>query len=165
MHSSNQASDYQAISSRQPSPPTADSVFRSRVSPGLVAFIGAVFFGPLIVDGFKGSAKSELGWVAAFLFGLFSLIVYFFVTTRYRISGRDLIIQMGWFNYSTISIDSIRSIEPSRSILSAPAPSLRRLEIKYNQWDSVLVSPCDQAGFNQCLMTINPNIQIKTPSK
>jgi hypothetical protein len=49
--------------------------------------------------------------------------------------------------------------------LSAPAPSLRRLEIKYNQWDSVLVSPRDQAGFYQCLMTINPNIQIKTPSK
>jgi hypothetical protein len=138
--------------------------FPARVSIGLLGFIGLVFFGPLAWDLLSNNDPPTYWPVLWLLIALYCIILYFLITTRYRISGRDLLIQMGWFNYSTISIDSIRSVEPSSSILSAPAPSLRRLEIKYNQWDSVLVSPRDREGFGKALVSINPNIQIKTPS-
>lgn len=57
-----------------------------------------------------------------------------------------------WIFYNEIDIRTIKKIEPSRSMLSAPAASLNRLKISYGKYDEVLVSPRYQDDF---IKTIN----------
>ena len=47
----------------------------------------------------------------------------------------------------TIPINAIKSIVKSRNIISSPAWSLDRLEIKYGDNKTVLVSPKNKAAF------------------
>ena len=49
--------------------------------------------------------------------------------------------------HKDIKIDSIRKMEPSRSIISSPAGSLKRLAIHYNKYDVVYISPRYQEDF------------------
>ena len=67
-------------------------------------------------------------------------------STHYEISESQLIIRSGPFEW-VVDRDSIQSIEPSRSVLSSPALSLDRLEIRYASGKTILVSPEDKAGF------------------
>ena len=82
--------------------------------------------------------------VCAVILSLFSI--------KYVIDGNTLSIYSMWIFYNNIDIRTIKKIEPSRSILSAPAASLNRLKISYGKYDEVLVSPRYQDDF---IKTIN----------
>ena len=69
--------------------------------------------------------------------------------TYYEVGNDRLKIVTGPFRWN-IAIDSITSIEPSRSLLSSPALSLDRLSIRYDN-RRVLVSPADKRGFQKAL--------------
>ncbi len=88
-------------------------------------------------------------------------IINLFTTTDYTIKGENLYVRSGIFFKKTISIQSIRKIEESGSILSGPALSLDRLEIFYNKFDSVLVSPKNKDEFIAHLTRINSLIDVK----
>ncbi|MFC3199468.1 PH domain-containing protein [Parapedobacter deserti] len=51
-------------------------------------------------------------------------------------------------------------IEETRTLISAPAPSLDRLEIFYNKFDSIVISPKDKQGFIADLLKLNPEIEV-----
>lgn len=55
---------------------------------------------------------------------------------------------------------SIRKIEETRNPISAPAPSLNRLEIFYNRFDSIVISPKDKPEFIANLIKLNPEIEV-----
>lgn len=89
-----------------------------------------------------------------------------FFNLRYTIDKDRLDIYYGFFSYKlSIDINSIRKIEKSRSILSAPAASMNRIEIHYNKFDSILISPKDQQEFIHNLCQINPNIIVPNNSQ
>lgn len=83
-----------------------------------------------------------------------------FLTTYYIINGNDLIIKCGFLFNKTIKIDTIKKIEETNNLLSSPAASLDRIEIGYNQYDSVMISPKDKLDFINQLVTINENINV-----
>ena len=94
------------------------------------------------------------------------VFIYGFFNLRYTIDKDRLDIYYGFFSYKlSIDINSIRKIEKSRSILSAPAASMNRIEIHYNKFDSILISPKDQQEFINDLCQINPNIKTSIESK
>ena len=72
-------------------------------------------------------------------------IVWLFVDTSYTVTDDSLLVRCGPLR-QTIPLASITSIQPSRSVLSAPALSLDRLEISYGG-GRVLVSPRDTERF------------------
>ena len=92
---------------------------------------------------------------------LIAFITHMFATTYYTIDGNELKVRSGFIINITIDINKITKIIPTRSILSSPAVSIDRLEIFYNKYDSVLVSPKDKAGFIAGLKRLNEGIVIQ----
>lgn len=78
------------------------------------------------------------------------LPVWLLFSTYYEVVSGILRICSGPFRWE-VPIKDIRSVKASRSVISAPALSLNRLEIQYGQRQSILVSPEDIQGFKQAL--------------
>ena len=81
--------------------------------------------------------------------------------TEYSISGDMLTVTSGFLVNKKIDVKSIRKIEHSKSILSAPALSLDRLLLIYNKYDDILLSPKEKEEFLKELLAINPDIEVK----
>lgn len=90
-----------------------------------------------------------------------AFIIHLFTTTYYQIDGQVLKVRAGFLVNQSIAIERITKIAETRNPLSSPANSLDRLEIAYNRYDSVLVSPKDKKGFIAALTVINPAIEVK----
>ena len=92
--------------------------------------------------------------------GLTGVIVFPIVfNTCYTISNNILKIKSGFLLNRSIPIESIKKIVPCHTILSAPALSFDRLEVFYNQYDSVVISPENKDDFIADLQKINPAIE------
>ncbi|WP_191273522.1 PH domain-containing protein [Neobacillus kokaensis] len=123
---------------------------------GTVTFlIGSFLFLP---EGPEGKGETVTAVLICTLTSGFIMWLWF--ATYYEINGNELKIVAGPFR-SRIDIIEIKSIRPSRSILSSPALSMNRLEILYGKWGMVLISPKNEEQFCEKLMNINPNIDIK----
>lgn len=88
-------------------------------------------------------------------------IIFFpiFFNTYYAIVNDTLKIKCGFFLNTSIGIETIKKIENTRTVLSSPALSLDRIEIYYNKFDSVIISPENKADFVAELKSINPAIE------
>ncbi|MPR36269.1 PH domain-containing protein [Salmonirosea aquatica] len=89
-----------------------------------------------------------------------AFVIHLFATTFYQIDGNRLRIKSGFLYNETIDIHRIKQIVATNSLLSSPALSLDRLEIKYNTFDSALVSPKEKLKFIENLKQVNPAIHI-----
>lgn len=98
----------------------------------------------------------------------FTVIVflwYTFTNTYYSINNGHLTVKCGFLVNETINIDSIKSLRETRNPLSSAAVSLDRLEVAYNKYDIVLISPKEKFEFIRHIQTINPNVEIKYRNK
>jgi hypothetical protein len=90
-----------------------------------------------------------------------AFIVHMLLTTYYQIEGNTLTVKCGFLVNQEVKIDTIRKIKETSNPLSAPAASLDRLEIGYNKYDTVMISPKDKAGFIKELTGLNPGIEVR----
>ncbi len=67
-------------------------------------------------------------------------------TTRYIVTREALLVRSGPF-FWRIPSEEIVDVRPSRSLLSAPAFSRKRLAIHRRRGGPILVSPKDRSGF------------------
>lgn len=105
---------------------------------------------------------AETKEILAFLFGALAVVFYLIYGIRYEIADNYMLkVRAGVFYNINVPIEHIHTIEKTNSILSAPASSLDRIEIKYNKYDSVVISPKHRDFFIQELIKINPNIILK----
>ncbi len=95
---------------------------------------------------------------AAIVLVVLAFVLHIFFNTTYRISHHELRIKCGFLYYNVIDINTIRAVYKTRSLMSSPAASLDRIEIKYGKWDSVIISPRHKLDFLNELLQINPNI-------
>ena len=108
--------------------------------------------------------QSESGSVAqsilltVILLPCIALMLLPFFGTKYTLTDTQLLINNG-FSTQRIELADITYMTPTRSIISAPALSLDRLEIKY-QNKKVLISPKDKSRFYREIQSRNPNIMI-----
>lgn len=112
-----------------------------------------------VVGSLNAYAESWPGLVVVICVALF--IMHMFLTTYYQLNGEQLIIRCGFIINKTLAIRSITKIEETNNPASSPATSLDRLEIYYNKFDSVIISPKDKQGFITDLKTINPAIVVR----
>lgn len=138
-----------------------DRIFKAKVSYSILIFIFVVLFGPLVfyIDSFFEDTQGLLV-LLAFLMFLFGMIVYLFFGTKYQIKGNNLVVLCGWFEYIKLPIEKIREVKKSRSIISAPAPSLDRIAVVYGSGSEVLISPDDVQGLIKELKGINTSIVV-----
>ncbi len=85
-----------------------------------------------------------------------------FFNTYYAISNTGMLrVKCGMFFNTKVAISSIIKVENTRTVLSAPALSTDRIEIFYNKFDSVVISPENKAAFVAELQKINPDIRYQ----
>jgi hypothetical protein len=78
------------------------------------------------------------------------LPVWLLLTTRYTITDSELRVRSGPVDRH-IALQDITGINPTRAARSSPALSLDRLEVRYGENGSILVSPKDKTGFAAAL--------------
>lgn len=91
---------------------------------------------------------------------ILSVPIYF--RTFYKIQNiNQLNVVCGLFYNKTFSIDDIVSLRPSSNVMSSPALSLDRLEIRFRDKKTVLISPVKPDQFIALLCSINPAIEVR----
>ncbi len=129
--------------------------YRSRPDKMFLIVIGIPMLSMLTMMMFQ---KSLLGIIIATLTAAF--VLYLIFNTWYTIEQDVLHVRCGFLYRKDIPIKAIKSIATSSSILSSPATSFDRLEIAFNQFDSVLISPENRQDFIESLKKINPTIIV-----
>lgn len=95
------------------------------------------------------AARPMLLGTLALDFVVIAFVVWLVAAIRYELSESDLVVRFGPFRI-TVPLQGIDEIFPTKNPLSAPAPSLDRLQINYRVGERrrvVLVSPKDKAAF------------------
>ena len=131
------------------------TVYPTKVSITLILIISLIM-GCILI-----SLAVSSKWIPFFIdLLLYISLVYLMVSIKYEINESQLIIHQA-MGKMVIDINTIKSIEPTHTIVSSPAASLDRLRINYNKYDEVIVSPRRKEEFIRQLQTINPNIVFK----
>jgi hypothetical protein len=130
--------------------------YNSKISYALLLGILGMFITIILVE---ISNQTSNFTATAILIFTYIFILHLFYTTKYIIDDGILKIRSGFIHKLDIEIQSIKSISKTNSIMSSPAASFDRIEIKFGKFDSVLISPKDKIAFINNLVKINPNIK------
>lgn len=139
-------------------PPTMKTVYPTKVSATLVLIISLIMGCILVPYAIKSL------WIPfTIILILHFLLLFMLANIKYVITESQLIIDqsLGKWGKEVIDISTIKSIEPTHTILSAPASSLDRLRISYNKYDDIIISPRRKEEFISQLQSINPQIVFK----
>lgn len=122
--------------------------FRSRIDPLLAGLVFAPILGVigLVVQRALVRGQSPSTVTVATLALSIGVIGWIFATTSYRFAERELVVTSGPLRVR-VPFDKILRVTRTRSVLSAPALSLQRLEIVYEKHRTVVISPQDEARF------------------
>jgi hypothetical protein len=110
---------------------------------------------------FAGIYTGEYVAVGIVLLIMAALVLPMLLSTNYTIDGDVLNIRSGLIKYKAISIAAITRIEKTQSLLSAPAVSLtERIEVFYNRYDSIVISPRNRSAFIADILRVNPDVAV-----
>ena len=133
--------------------------YASKVSYGLLSVVFIVFFSPVILNLLENGLTMDMLWISLMVMLIFALIVHMFLKTEYTIDEKKLNIKCGFFKYKPIAIKDIKEISKSSSVMSSPAASFDRIEIKYGKFEEIIISPRNKVEFTQYLTKLNPDIK------
>ncbi len=129
--------------------------YNSKIGFGITFFIAAVLGIATLAMGLTGA------WPGLIIIIIVAgFIVYVFRTTYYLIEGNQLIVKSGFMVDKTIAIEKVSKIVETNNPLSAPATSLDRLAIYYNERDWIMISPKDKEGFILHMTAIHDKIVV-----
>ena len=121
------------------------TVYPTKVSITLILIISLIM-GCILI-----SLAVSSKWIPFFInLLLYISLVYLMVSIKYEINESQLIIHQA-MGKMVIDINTIKSIEPTHTIVSSPAASLDR---------HVVISPRKKEEFIQHLLSINPQIEL-----
>ncbi len=128
-----------------------EKTYRSKVSTGLLIFIYAVIIASTVPIAYSGEVVKSVIFAALIIVP----ITFYMFNIKYTIRGTSLIVRDGIISH-TYDINDIRSIRPTHTLLSAPAASLDRLEIKFSR-NTLIVSPKHKEDFIRHLCEASQN--------
>lgn len=105
------------------------------------------------------TSKSWLGLLIILV--VLTFILHLFLNTNYTIEGHQLTVKSGFLYNSTIDIQTITKVSETNNLISSPAISLDRLEIRYGSHNSVIISPREKQDFLDHLLRINAEISVQ----
>tara|TARA_B110000046_G_scaffold175848_1_gene200874 strand:- start:1443 stop:1889 length:447 start_codon:yes stop_codon:yes gene_type:complete len=144
--------------------------YSSKVSYGLLTIVFVVFFSPLILNLVNDGITMNMILIGLFLILIFGLITHMFFKTEYTIEENTIEentinIKCGFFRYKPIAIKDIKEISKSSNIISSPAASFDRIEIKYGKFEELIISPKNKFEFAEHLTKLNPKIKNNITEK
>lgn len=135
-------------------------VYKSKIGIEIILIL-------LVTFGSVGVAMIMYGDYSPLLINIpiIGFIGYIFWKTEYTITGTNLNVKCSFLINQDVQIPSIRRIKETYNPMSAPAASIDRLELLYNESDIILISPKDKRGFIADLLKINPSIAVEYRKK
>lgn len=101
----------------------------------------------------------QMNWAAVAISLLVScFLLYIWLSARYIITADKLAVK--FLSTTEIPIDKIKNIKKNTTYLAGAGLSKHRLEINYNTYDSISISPVHQEEFIKQLTSLNPNIVV-----
>jgi len=131
--------------------------FKSKIDLLLLLPVLAILVGVGVYVILNGIIAGEIAVGLILLFVLYTCWDTFYVFTN----DNKLKIKSGFFYNREIYIKSIKKITPTRNRKASPALSPDRLEICYNRYGRVVVSPNNKSEFIRELKEVNPRIRIE----
>jgi hypothetical protein len=90
------------------------------------------------------------------------LIVPIYFRTFYKIHDiNQLSVVCGLFYNKTFPVNEIIGLRPTNNVMSSPALSLDRIELRFRDRKTLLISPVKPDQFIEALLSINPGIEVK----
>ena len=132
--------------------------YKSKISYGLLLFIFILFFGIILSMLFTNEEIEGVFVTSGILLLTLAFIFYIFFSIKYSIDNGVIKIRCGVIFKKDLSINKIKTISKTSSLISSPAASFDRIELKYDKFNSVIISPESQRDFVDELIAINPNI-------
>lgn len=86
-------------------------------------------------------------------------LIWVWFGTGYRIENETVKIQTGPLKW-TVNIQDIKKVRKKKSMWSAPALAVNRLEIQYGSYDWILVAPKREEEFIRILLNKNSQIDM-----
>ena len=131
-------------------------VYKSKIDYRLVGAMYLITLVPTVPALFLAFSWTMVVLVLIML--AFASILIF--NTKYIVAQETLSIKCGFLPVEKYDIRQIASIRSTNTIISAPAASLDRIEIRLTTGKSVVISPADKQKFIEHLLKINPNIAV-----
>lgn len=111
-------------------------------------------------EAFMISNKILLGIILVGI--LTAFVIYLCLNTIYIVTGDNkLKVKSGFLFEREIYIQSIKKVKTTRDHSPSPALSFDRLEISYNRYGRIVVSPNEKSEFIKELQQVNPRINIE----
>ena len=130
--------------------------YRTRISVGLVAFIIVVIL-VCCLPGILG----EGGWRMLIAMCITCVPVFYLLyAIKYTIDGTILRVTVLHIFNDEYDLTQLESVVPTRTILSAPASSLKRIRLDFTGGQTAVISPRNQEDFLAELRKINPKVYI-----
>lgn len=133
--------------------------YKAKVSYGMLIAIFLLFFIPVIFGLVNNGINKEFYTLIGILIPTYAFILNMVLKTEYRIENNTLKIKCGIIFNKTIDINKIKKISQTNSLMSSPAPSFDRIELKYGKFDEIIISPKDKLSFANDLTQINIEIE------
>jgi len=138
-----------------PQPFSMTKKYKSKIGFGIVLFLA------IVIGTTSALMIIQHAWAGLVInIVVIGFIVYLFSTTYYLINDTHLIVKSGFLVNISMPIERIKMIEETTNPLSAPATSLDRIAIYYNETDSVIISPKEKTDFINHLIQINEKIEV-----
>lgn len=131
-------------------------VYKSKIDYRLVGAMYLITLVPTVPALFLAFSWTMVVLVLIML--AFASILIF--NTKYIVAQETLSIKCGFLPVEKYDIRQIASIRSTNTIISAPAASLDRIEIRLTTGKTVVISPADKQKFIEHLRKINPNIAV-----
>ena len=101
----------------------------------------------------------ELVMTSLATIGIPIFVIWLWLSTYYVIDENNLLVKYGPFK-KVVPLHTITSVRKTNNPFSSPALSLKRLEILYGQYDTVLISPKDRDEFIKILAEKCPQMRV-----
>ncbi|WP_339904793.1 PH domain-containing protein [uncultured Cyclobacterium sp.] len=135
-------------------------IYRSKIGLELVIPVGLLFLW------ISYNMYLNQIWIGLLILLLTSVFLgYLLRSIKYRIDPDNLHIYGGFGSHKNIPIQDITKVVETHNPLSSAAASLDRLEIFFNKYDSVLVSPKEKKEFIATLCLQKPTIEVLLKKK
>lgn len=129
--------------------------FRSHISIPVVLLI----VGIMGVAGYMTYLEGEL---EEFIPLVLAMVVVFasLLSIRYTITEEGKLLVRALLFKQEYDLQKLDSITPTRSLLSSPAASLRRLRLDFGVGKPLIISPAAQEYFIEEVLRVNPKVKV-----
>ena len=138
-----------------------NSVFTSKIDLWLaLLMLGSsllLILAPVWEWMYNDSSISRILFISLFAMPSAILLLLIFFNVKYSLSEDKLFVKNG-FSTQSFSLKDITHITPTNSLLSAPALSLDRIEVRY-KGGSIVISPKDKVRFYHAIQERVPALK------